>query len=273
MHTLEDLLCMGTFVLIIFGLGGAVNGLSATINIRISSARGTRVALLVQEGGEVAAYGKISTVTSTTFQGVRVAVPSKTRVIVDIDQVRLPSAAAILHLLTANATSGARRTKSSTYTLGQLKEASTDTTFSVVNPVHLLEFDRRSASERQNSTGDVHESASQNPHPAEPLGESSHPLASDVNHSDPETEEEANLPTHSCDESDEHAHTSMLEAHATVDKGKRKEPDLLADEATNVQDDILETLRNIVDSENMDTTEPELRASRKIFSMPFTCSR
>ncbi|KAJ7936334.1 hypothetical protein B0H13DRAFT_1853400 [Mycena leptocephala] len=85
--------------------------------VQHDSTPGTRVALLVQVGGDVAAYGKISAVQSTSFQGIRVAVPSKTRVIVDIDHVRLPSAAAILHLLPSTTTSTARRTKSGSYIL------------------------------------------------------------------------------------------------------------------------------------------------------------
>ncbi|KAK7012668.1 hypothetical protein R3P38DRAFT_3323885 [Favolaschia claudopus] len=108
---------------------------------------GTRVALLVQEGGEVAAYGQISGVQSSSFQGIRVSIPSRTRVIVEIDDLILPSVVAILHALPTTAETRSRRAKSGSYTLGQLKELSMSSTFSIVSPVHLLKFDRRSTDE------------------------------------------------------------------------------------------------------------------------------
>ncbi|KAJ7809665.1 hypothetical protein B0H13DRAFT_2385112 [Mycena leptocephala] len=111
--------------------------------VQNDTAPGSRVALLVQEGGEVAAYGKISDVKSTSFMDVRVVIPSNTRVIVEIDDLILPSVGAVLHLLPHAGDSVSRRTKSGAYTLGQLKEQSPDSTFSVVSPVYLLEFDRR----------------------------------------------------------------------------------------------------------------------------------
>ncbi|KAJ7189729.1 hypothetical protein GGX14DRAFT_580474 [Mycena pura] len=224
--------------------------------VQFDTAPGTRVSLRVQEGGEVAAYGRISPVQATSFQGIRIAIPSKTRVMVDIDDVRLPSVAAVLHLLPSTATHAARRTKSGSYTLGQLKEASADSTFSVVSPVHLLEFDTRSHLERQNLIGDFRmcESTSNSAHPQELRNQFSH---TSVNEDESETEaEDDSTVADPGDESNENAHALMLEAHASVSKGKRKEQDP-------TPDNILEVLRRIVDSENLDEPEPELTRIKK----------
>jgi hypothetical protein len=97
---------------------------------------GTRVALLVHEGGDIAAYGRIAASQPATFSGVR---NSLTRVIVDIDVLILPSAAAILHL----DPSSSSRTKSGALTISQLKIKSGGRDFQLVTPLALLEFDRR----------------------------------------------------------------------------------------------------------------------------------
>ncbi|KAJ7077201.1 hypothetical protein C8R43DRAFT_1179242 [Mycena crocata] len=129
----------------------AVTRIAPLDHVQHDTTPGTRVALLVQEGGEVAAYGKISAVQTPSFQGVRVAVPSKSRVIIDIHDLCLPTAAAVLHLLPKD-TNSARRTKAGVYSLGQLQQSSLDSAsgFSVVSPISLLQFDRRNPSEREN---------------------------------------------------------------------------------------------------------------------------
>jgi hypothetical protein len=120
-----------------------VTKLAPLDRIRHDTLPGTRIALLVQEGGEVAAYGRISAIQTTSFQGVRVAVPSQSRVLIEVDDLLLPSVAAVLHLLPKASQSTSKRTKAGAYTLGQLKDASTDTVFSVVSLIELLAFDRR----------------------------------------------------------------------------------------------------------------------------------
>jgi hypothetical protein len=79
---------------------------------------GTRVVLRVQEGGDIAAYGKISTINTPSLLGVKVTVPSNSRVVVEIDDVILPAVAAVLHLLPVAIGSGSRQTKAGAYTLG-----------------------------------------------------------------------------------------------------------------------------------------------------------
>jgi hypothetical protein len=102
---------------------------------------GTRVALLTREGGEVAAYGQISPVQTTTFAGIRIKTPTNSRVLVDIDSVVIPSAAAILHVPSS---SGHRtRTKAGALTLAQLRSIADSSVFHVVSPISLLQFDQR----------------------------------------------------------------------------------------------------------------------------------
>ncbi|KAJ7747498.1 hypothetical protein B0H16DRAFT_1850684 [Mycena metata] len=109
--------------------------------VRHDTAPGTRIAMLTREGGEIAAYGKISAVQTTTFAGIRVKTSSNSRVLVDIDRVVIPSAAAILHIPPTS--SGRTRTKAGALTFGQLKSSTGSPTFSVVAPVSLLQFDEQ----------------------------------------------------------------------------------------------------------------------------------
>jgi hypothetical protein len=104
---------------------------------------GTRVAMLTREGGEIAAYGQISSVQTPTFAGIRVKTSNNGRVLVDIDHVLIESATAILHVPPSS--SGKTRTKVGALTLAQLKSANNSPTFSVVAPISLLQFDRRPA--------------------------------------------------------------------------------------------------------------------------------
>lgn len=112
-------------------------------HIQISSPAGTRVALLVQEEGDITAYGFISANQPKTLNGVRVQVPTKSRLVIDIDLVVTPSAAAILHLMPRNNSSSTSKTNSGAYTLGQLKNLSTASTFPLVSSINLLQFDHR----------------------------------------------------------------------------------------------------------------------------------
>jgi hypothetical protein len=98
---------------------------------------GTPVALLVHEGGIVAAYGKVADLQPTSLGGVRVQVPTKSQMVVDIETVLIPSAAAILHLLPQSLSLSSQKTKAGAYTLGQLHAASSASTFQVVTPLFL----------------------------------------------------------------------------------------------------------------------------------------
>ena len=111
--------------------------------VTYSTTGGTPVALLVQEGGIVAAYGKIADVQPVSMGGVRVQVPTKSRMVVDIETVLCPSAAAILHLLPQSLSLSSQKTKAGAYTLGQLHAASSTSTFQIVAPIALLTFDHR----------------------------------------------------------------------------------------------------------------------------------
>jgi hypothetical protein len=116
----------------------------------IDTPAGTRIILLAQEGGEPAAYGRIAAFQPTSLAGIRVKVPTKSRLMVEIDTLLKPSVAAILHLTpsTEPLSSRSRRTKSSALTLGQLQASSSlENIFMVVTPIMLLEFDRRNQDE------------------------------------------------------------------------------------------------------------------------------
>lgn len=101
---------------------------------------GTRVVLLVQEGGIPAAYGKISDLQPASWGGIRVKVAHKNRALVQVDSLIIPSAAAILHRLPAR---GLGKTKTGSLTLKQLQDASNSTIFHVVAPTSHLQLDTR----------------------------------------------------------------------------------------------------------------------------------
>lgn len=102
---------------------------------------GTRVVLHVQEGGDPAAYGRICVDQPPTFGRIRVKVPTRSRVLVEIDQVLIESAAAILHLLPTPESRG--KTKVNALTLGQLRASSNSPTFHMVALFSHLGFDHR----------------------------------------------------------------------------------------------------------------------------------
>ncbi len=115
-------------------------------NITIDTPAGSRIALLIQEGGEIIAYGKISADQSSPFKGVRVKVPNRNCIVIDIDTLLKPSAVAVLHIdhsISNSTASKNGRTKLGAFTLGQLQEASMSSSFSMVTPTSLLIFDNR----------------------------------------------------------------------------------------------------------------------------------
>ncbi|PPQ71065.1 hypothetical protein CVT26_011467, partial [Gymnopilus dilepis] len=109
------------------------------------SPSGTKVALLIQEGGDPIAYGKISNIQPPSFDSIRLKTPQRNRLLIDIDDVLNPAAAAILHV-SRNSRS---KTKSGAFTLGELRAASSNSTFKVVSPTALLAFDLRTPEENQ----------------------------------------------------------------------------------------------------------------------------
>ena len=124
----------------------------------IDTPAGMRIILLVQEGGDPAAYGRIALSQPTSLSGICVKVPTNSRLVVEIDTVLKPSVAAILHLAPSSTESPSslartQRTKSSAFTLGQLQASSSSSTFLVVTPISLLEFDLRNPSDLHDHSG------------------------------------------------------------------------------------------------------------------------
>ena len=107
--------------------------------IQSTTPPGTHVKLLIQEGGEVSAYGTIAQTQPSSLGNVRVKVPSNSRLVIDVETVIIPSAAAILHLLPSEK----GKTKAGALTLEQLQASSSSLPFQVVCPISLLMFDLR----------------------------------------------------------------------------------------------------------------------------------
>lgn len=104
------------------------------------TAPGTRIVYLLQEGGVPAAYGKVADTQPMSLGGVRVKVPTNSRLVIDIDHLLIPSASAILHLLP-----GERRgkAKAGAFSLGQLRDMSGSHIFQVVASVSHLKLDTK----------------------------------------------------------------------------------------------------------------------------------
>jgi 3'-5' exonuclease len=114
--------------------------------VNFDSPCGTRIALLAQEGGDPVAFGTIASVQPSSLGHIRVKTPNRNRLVIDINDVLNPSAAAILHLPPSLGSASAhrtRKTKSGALTLAQLQTSSATTIFQVVAPVSCLEFDLR----------------------------------------------------------------------------------------------------------------------------------
>jgi hypothetical protein len=108
--------------------------------ILYTSPPGTRVAICVQEDGEIAAYGKVAEMQPSSLGKVRVRVPSKSRLVIDVETLVIPSAAAILHLQPVLSKS---TTKAGTFTFGQIQAMAGSFPFQVVAPISLLLPDPR----------------------------------------------------------------------------------------------------------------------------------
>jgi len=114
--------------------------LPAPEKVEESTPPGTRVLLLVQKGGIPAAYGKISDIQPNLWGGIRVKVASRNRVLIEVDSLVIPSAAAILHRVSGRHSG---KTKTGSLTLQQLQEAANSMTFRVVAPISHLQLDVR----------------------------------------------------------------------------------------------------------------------------------
>ncbi|KAG6849716.1 hypothetical protein H0H93_006013 [Arthromyces matolae] len=127
----------------------AASAVKPALRVNSETPGGTRVTLLVQEGGAVVAYGSVAFDQPSTFNHVRVKTRKNHRLVIDVDILLNPSAAAILHLIRGE---GSTRTKAGALTLGQLQAASSESsTFKVVVPVSLLDFDTHN-NNKQNKT-------------------------------------------------------------------------------------------------------------------------
>ncbi|KAJ7433027.1 hypothetical protein B0H11DRAFT_2209095 [Mycena galericulata] len=192
--------------------------------VTIDSPVGTPVALLVQEGGAIAAYGKISAVQPPSFAGIRVHTPNRNRILVDVDSVLIPSAAAIFHQLPTS--SKTKRTAAGAYTFAQLQSASSSSTFCVVASLSLLSFDRRR--EPTHAIQDL--PANDKPDPAH-VSPVMRTVVADTEDSgaqesddDSDSESEANFdePNDENDYPSESVKLQMLEAHADVCGGTKR---------------------------------------------------
>jgi hypothetical protein len=110
----------------------------------ISSPPGTKIVLLLQEGGDPIAYGRITQTQPNALGPVRVKTPSNNRLVIDITVILNPSAAAILHIAPPERRPRPQSTKSGALTLGELRNlAPKDAVFQIVAPISLLDFDQQ----------------------------------------------------------------------------------------------------------------------------------
>ncbi|KAJ2922273.1 hypothetical protein H1R20_g14824, partial [Candolleomyces eurysporus] len=79
---------------------------------------GTRITLYTEDGGLIAAHGTISCSQPASFMGVAVETSTRGRLLIDINEVVIPSAASTLHLLPPGKSSSNR---AGTYSLSELQ--------------------------------------------------------------------------------------------------------------------------------------------------------
>ncbi|KAJ6558917.1 hypothetical protein B0H10DRAFT_1967203 [Mycena sp. CBHHK59/15] len=160
--------------------------------------------LLFEKIAETAPLDCISAIQTPSFAGIRVKTQRNTRVLIDIDKVLIPSAAAILHVPSS---SGARtKTKAGALTLSQLCSQSGSPTFQLVSPITLLQFDRCSQSVAENT---IHTPSSQFT-VSQPVARDIGTADADADENDVEEGADNNLAdTESC--ADELLRTEMLE--------------------------------------------------------------
>lgn len=114
--------------------------LTPPLQVSTETQPGTRVTLFTQaDSGIPAAHGTIADPQPQTHNRIRVKMPAKSRLLLNIDQVIVPAAAATLHLLPGNRKG---RNKAGTWTLGELQQKSIQPNgvFQLVAPVSHLRF-------------------------------------------------------------------------------------------------------------------------------------
>lgn len=102
---------------------------------------GTRVALSTREGGDIVAYGYICAVQPPSLLGIHVQVPTKSRLVIEVDTILQSSAALPLHRIPDTKTGRISRTKAGCRTLAEIKAISMSDSFKVVAHVKHLTFD------------------------------------------------------------------------------------------------------------------------------------
>ncbi len=113
--------------------------ISLISRVEFDTAPGTAVVLLGHEGGTPVAYGNIANPQPSSHGSIRVKTPTQSRLLIELSEILAPGAVAILHRLPGQSSS---RTKSGSYTLGQLKEIAGDTCVKLVASVSHLIFDQ-----------------------------------------------------------------------------------------------------------------------------------
>ncbi|KZT32687.1 hypothetical protein SISSUDRAFT_1133021 [Sistotremastrum suecicum HHB10207 ss-3] len=227
---------------------------------------GTRVAVLVQGGGDVAAYGVISPTQPAFVGDVRVSQPNNQRVVVDVHEVVRPSAAAVLHLSRTQHS----RTSSGALTFGDLKRQAGSLPFQMVTPLSMLEFDIRDSNTSQDLTSSGHSThPSPNPLISQPVT-SVDPIPED---NIVEQESDANQQLFEDIDS-----MTLIEDLAAMDVNEEEHADLLAlalqsqaivdpDQGNNsfsVDSDILKNLERLVNAPP-DENEIQTRIKKDLF--------
>ena len=116
------------------------SSISPITQVEFTTAPGTAVVLLGHEGGAPVAYGNIANPQPSSHGHIRINTPTHSRLLIVLSEILAPGAAAILHRLPGQSSS---RTKSGSYTLGQLKEMAGDACVKIVVPISHLIFDER----------------------------------------------------------------------------------------------------------------------------------
>ncbi|KAJ7592684.1 ribonuclease H-like domain-containing protein [Mycena floridula] len=107
---------------------------------------GSRIAFLAEEGGSIAAYGRIARSQPQKFGNVKLLQGKKRRLVIEIDDVLIPSASVPLHL---SAEAG-----SAPLTLAQLQAESSGLPFQIMSPISNLIMDSRAVPLEEKATTD-----------------------------------------------------------------------------------------------------------------------
>ncbi|KAF9028547.1 hypothetical protein BDZ89DRAFT_1112967 [Hymenopellis radicata] len=229
---------------------------------------GTRIALLVQPGGAIIAYGQVLAEQPSKYGDIRIDIPSQSRLVVEIDDVLCTAAALPLHKIPdalvgessdALSTAG-RRVKAGCRTLGELQSASpTSPTFCVVAQLSHLIFDRREQLPALNSPllqSSAAESSRSHPYDAAGATETLISEAeSDIGDLDPDAEAQpVQLNWNTAEDTGRQLEIQMLEANTALtrnttsnQKRKRNSTEITSDGVSNFLD-FAEALRRLIES-------------------------